>query len=157
MAVQSPFTGFIREIREVVLAQKYLVAGIKIMSPNAAECLDFPMVTITGSFHTRWPKCSRKNRFVVENRRVVSLNNANGGVRSIEATGENVMKVMVMCVFWVTDVDRGPRLSPTGCNAAIYVPYASNRSFTSFIRMVLGPPARIAFSGRRISSFLWVL
>lgn len=84
---------------------------------------------------------------------VVSFNNSIGGIRSNEASGDSVMNAMVMCVFSVKGVDRGPRSPPPVCNAEISVPDESQRIFTSLIRIFLVPPVRISFPGLRISSF----
>lgn len=69
-----------------------LLAGITIMTPNVTECLAFPIVNITGAFHTRCPNCSTNKTKVVESRNVVNFRSATGGIRIGKACGDIFIK-----------------------------------------------------------------
>lgn len=79
---QRPFTAFITAFIEVLLDHRSFVEGIKILSPKVAECLYFPIGTMTGSFHTILPKYSRKNRSALDHRSDTSFVKSSGGSSS---------------------------------------------------------------------------
>lgn len=78
-------------------------------SDNVTEYFAFTIGTITGSLHTKWPKCAINNRSAVDRRNVDSFSSATGVIRSIEASGERVMKELEMWVLYASGVERGLR------------------------------------------------
>lgn len=97
--VQSTLRKFISAVRYFFLAQRYFVAGIKIISPNVADCLNFRIGTITGSFHNRWLNGSKNNKSAMEKRRVISSNIATGGILSRESSGGSLINALAMWDF----------------------------------------------------------
>lgn len=101
------------------------------------------------------------NISAVESPSVASFSKATGGIQRREASGDNVINALYICVLSASGVDK-VLIWTRGCSVAISVPDESQIILTSFICILRVPPSLMSLSSFSMSTIfinaplLWV-